>query len=39
MGSGLYPICRMGMWMTWKGTLYMEWDCGWFRKVLRVQYG
>jgi hypothetical protein len=27
-GSAGYPVCGMGMWMTWKGTSCMEWDSG-----------
>jgi hypothetical protein len=39
LGRGRYPACRLGMWMTWKGILCTEWDCGWFRKVPGVWFG
>jgi hypothetical protein len=29
-------VYGMGMWMVWKGTSCMEWECGWSREVPRV---
>jgi hypothetical protein len=34
-----YLMYGMGMWIAWKGTLCMKWDCGWFGKVPGVRVG
>jgi hypothetical protein len=39
LGCGRYPACGTGLWMAWKGILCMDWDCGWFGKVLGVRFG
>jgi hypothetical protein len=39
LGCGWYPAYRSGMWMAWKGTSYMEWECRWFGKVPMEQFG
>jgi hypothetical protein len=39
LGCGWYPAYGLGMWIVSKGTLCMDWECGWFGKVLRVRFG
>jgi hypothetical protein len=29
IGWGWYPVCGLGMWMTWKATSCTDWDSGW----------
>jgi hypothetical protein len=36
LGCGRYAACGMGLWTVWKGTLCMNWDCGYFGKVPKV---
>jgi hypothetical protein len=38
-GLAWYPAYGLGMWMVWKGTSCIEWDCGWFGKVSGVRFG
>jgi hypothetical protein len=33
LGCGRYPVCRLGLWMAWKGISCTYWDCGEFGKV------
>jgi hypothetical protein len=37
-GLAWYPAYELGMWMTWKGTLCTERECGWFGKVPGVRF-
>jgi hypothetical protein len=39
IGYGWYPVYSMGLCMTWKCTLGMDLDCGWFGKVSGVRFG
>jgi hypothetical protein len=39
LGCGRYPAYGLGMWMAWKGTWCMAWECGWSGKVPRVRFG
>jgi hypothetical protein len=36
-GLAWYPTYGLGMWTTWKGTSYTDWECGWFGKMPGVR--